>query len=119
MNSSILINLSNVNSGIEIFEISLNICGYFPGISKISSKVRAYFGFVQVITSYALTVIFGLGLAISSSQGSPLASIFRELFIKVIIFNGHGLANIVRAHFEKESSWIPLMYDLACNRFSY
>lgn len=120
MNIHFPLTLAEINLGLETFENTLNVLGYIPVLSVISSEIRCVYGLAQIVTGYALGIIFGIGLLISKALNSPAVGLFHQSFMTIMPYGFHGFANVFRAYAERELFLFSILaYDLSFDRLSY
>lgn len=103
------------------FEYGLNVVGYVPLISTISSGIRMTYGNVEVIGAIAAAAILAIK-ALFTSDSEARSELFNQSGKVLAKYSLHGLANCLRSLFESVpflSLITCLPYDLAGNRFSY
>lgn len=114
--------LEDLNPGLDRFEVSLGIAGYFRTTAIYSAEIRAIYGLMQIVMSLAISIICGIGMLINLIRGQKISS-NRWFFTSIISFPyfQHGVENCVRSLFESDPYGGPIliMYDLVVGRQSY
>ena len=114
--------LAAVNNGLDVFEKGLNICGYFNYTGRYTAPLRFCYGLSQIIISFAVPVIFGIGVFIANRLGNNIST-QRPWFVLYVLqpYLYHGVVNCTRAIFESHEEFGPIMfvYDLGVSRYSY